>query len=172
MVGLFFCGWQSIHLTVALVEDLLKVALRLEVEVLHVFRVIHGLWVDFVITLDDSLPDFFLHLFQIDVEVLIVLHVPERVVNFDTLVQLTVNQRLRLALDHDFEVLGLDVAQNLACLRPRRKLNLHIDVEHLLGPLVICSGASIVSRNSLVNVNVSACRKWLLRSHLGRLLIC
>ena len=133
-------------------------ALRLKVEVLHVFRVIHGLWVDLVITLDDRLPDLFLHLFEVDVEVLIVLHIPEGIVNFDTLMQLTVNQRLRLALDHDFKMLGLDVAQNLACLRPSWKFDLHIDVEHLLGPLVVCSDTSIVSRNSLVNLDVSACR--------------
>ena len=69
-------------------------------------------------------------------------------------------------------MLGLDVAQNLACLRSGWKFNLHIDVEHLLGPLVVCSDSSIVSRNSLVNLDVSACWKRVLGSHLSHLLSC
>ena len=144
--------------------------LSFQVEILHILRIIDTLGVNFIVTLDDRLPDFFFHLFEVDVEVLVILNVPERVVYLDTLMQITIDQRLFLALDHDFQVLGLDFTQNLACLSACWQLDLHIDIEHLLGPLVLLRGSTIIGRNGLVNFDVCARRQWVFGCHLSHLL--
>ena len=87
-------------------------SLSLKVEIFDILGVVNRFRVDLIIANNDSLPDLLLHLFEVDVEVLFVLDIPEAVIDLDTLVQLTIYKSRFLAFNLDLQMLILDSAEN------------------------------------------------------------
>ena len=73
---LFSC-WQSVHFSVPLVQNFLQVTLSLKIKLLNVLSIIDRLGINFLVTNQDSFPNLLLHLFQIDIQIFTIFHVPE-----------------------------------------------------------------------------------------------
>jgi len=125
--------------------------LGFEVKLFDSLAVVDCLGIDLLIAEDHTLPNRLVGLLKVDVEELAVFNVPERVIHFDLLAKLTIDQWLTLlSLQSDLQMLSLNLHHQLLRLGALRNLNLQINVLDALRPIVVLSLSSVVRANLLV----------------------
>jgi hypothetical protein len=98
-----FGGGEALPFTLLLIEHFAQMALGLIVELVEVLAVVDFLGVDLFITHNHRLPDGLRRFLKIQVQTLLVLNVPKRVLCLDLLAEFASEDWLGLTLDLDFD---------------------------------------------------------------------
>ena len=76
--------------------------LSLRIELIDILTIVNFLRVDFYISCNHTLPNRFRRFFEVDIKWLLILYIPERVINFNFFTEFTIDYGFFLAFDLDF----------------------------------------------------------------------
>jgi len=119
-------------------------SLRFEVKFLDFLGVVYSFRINFCVAYDNTFPDGFICFFKRDVNELLVLNRPIRVINLYFLLKLAINDREILSLNFDKETLSLNLDLHLFRTSALWDRNLQINFLNILTPVIVFKGCSII----------------------------